>query len=303
LSGCHDGGNVIARTASSNPRSGATATLSAVASLVRRHDRDRFQTALFAPAERREALFALYAFNYEIARVRESVSEPMLGQIRLQWWREVIAAAYAGDPPREHQTAQPLTAAIRELGLDRADFDRLLDVRERDLDPEPPPNLAALEDYAEGSSAALVRLALEVLGVREASARAGAQSVGIGYALAGLVRALPFHARAGRCYIPADIAVRVGLDPLDYTAARSSPGLRVAAAELAAAAARHLATARQQTGAVPRSARAAVLPAVIAERYLKRLRRAGYDPYAPQLALPDPLQAWRLLAATLLRRY
>jgi phytoene synthase len=277
--------------------------MSPVASLVRRHDRDRFQTALFAADDRREALFALYAFNYEIARVRESVSEPMLGQIRLQWWREVIAAAYAGDSPREHQTAQPLTAAIRELGLDRADFNRLLDARERDLDPEPPATLVALEDYAEGSSAALVRLALEALGVREPAARAVAQSLGIGYALAGLVRALPFHARAGRCYIPAEIAARVGLDPQDYAAGRSSPALRAAAAELAAAAARHLATAGQQKRAVPRSAVAAMLPAVIAERYLKRLRRAGYDPYAPQLALPDPLQAWRLLAATLRRRY
>jgi phytoene synthase len=61
--------------------------LSAVAELVRRHDRDRYMTALFAPAARREALFALYAFNYEIARVREAVTQPTLGQIRLQWWR------------------------------------------------------------------------------------------------------------------------------------------------------------------------------------------------------------------------
>src|SRR5580693_257809 len=87
--------------------------LSPVAALVRRHDRDRYQTALFAPADRREALFALYAFNYEIARVRESVTQPMLGQIRLQWWREVVDAAYAGLPPRSHVVAEPLATAIR----------------------------------------------------------------------------------------------------------------------------------------------------------------------------------------------
>src|SRR5271156_3271915 len=81
--------------------------LSPVGALVRRHDRDRFQTALFAPAARREALFALYAFNYEIARVRESVREPMLGQIRLQWWREAIDAAYAGAASRRHEVAGP----------------------------------------------------------------------------------------------------------------------------------------------------------------------------------------------------
>ena len=284
-------------------RSDRAPGLSAAAELVRRHDRDRFQTALFAPAGRREALFALYAFNYEIARVREAVREPMLGQIRLQWWRDVIAAAYAGDPPRRHEVVLPLAAAIGKYGLGRADLGRLVDARERDLDPEPPPTLAALEDYADGSSAALVCLALEALGAREAPARAVAQSVGIGYALAGLLRAMPFHARAGRCWIPIDTAARAALDPADYGVLRSTPALRTAAAEIAAAAERHLKAAREQRGAVPRSAVAAVLPGLVAETYLKRLRRAGHDPFAPQLSTADPLQAWRLLAATLLRRY
>src|SRR5258708_4853605 len=137
--------------------------ISPLLELVRRHDRDRFQTALFAPPQQREALFALYAFNYEIARVRETVTEPMLGQIRLQWWRVVIAAAFAGEPPRQHEVAVPLTAAIRDLSLSREYFDRMIDTRERDLDPEPPANMAALENYAEGTSGALVQLALEAL--------------------------------------------------------------------------------------------------------------------------------------------
>src|SRR5439155_3207024 len=100
-------------------RSARTDRLSPVAALVRRHDRDRFQTVLFAPVARREALFALYAFNYEIARVRESVTQPMLGQIRLEWWRESIAAAYRGDAVRQHPVVESLTAAIRELALTR----------------------------------------------------------------------------------------------------------------------------------------------------------------------------------------
>ena len=270
---------------------------------MRRHDRDRFQTALFAPAEPREALFALYAFNYEIARVREVVREPMLGQIRLQWWREVIHAAYAGEPPRRHETVLELNAAIRDHSLNRADLDRLIDTRERDFEPEPPPSLAALEDYAEGSSATLVRLALQLLGADPAATAAASRSIGIGYALAGLLRAMPFHAAAGRSCVPADIAARTGVDPRDYAARRGSPAIRDAAAEIAAAAEGHLRAARANRPTVPRAAAAAALPAVIAERYLKRLRRAGSDPFAPQLALPDPLQAWRLLAASLLRRY
>src|SRR5437763_2158864 len=100
-------------------RSAQADRLSPVAALVRRHDRDRFQTVLFAPAARREALFALYAFNYEIARVRESITQPMLGQIRLQWWRENIVAAFEGGVVRHHPIVQPLAATIREFGLTR----------------------------------------------------------------------------------------------------------------------------------------------------------------------------------------
>ena len=276
---------------------------SPLAALVRRHDRDRYQTALFAPADRREALFALYAFNYEIARVREIVTQPMLGQIRLQWWREVVAAAFAGAPPRQHDVAAPLAAAIRGHALTRSHFDRMIDTRERDLDDEPPATLAALEDYAESTAATLVYLALEVLGVTEPAARAAAREVGIAYALAGLLRAMPFHARVGRCYIPADIAVRTGFDPQDYAGLRDTPAQRAAAAAIAEAAAGHLRAARRNRREVPRTARAAMLPAVVADRFLTRLRRADYNPFAPELATLDPLQSWRLFAAALLRRF
>ncbi len=279
------------------------AGLSPVAALVRRHDRDRFQTVLFAPARRREALFALYAFNYEIARVREAVSEVMLGRIRLQWWREAITGAFDGGTVRHHVVVEPLTAAIRAKGLTRARFDRLIDAREADLDAPPPATLGMLEGYTEGSSAELMCLAAEILGARDAVATAAARDAGIAYGLAGLMRAMPFHARAGRCYIPDDIARESGLDPRDYTAGRASPALRQAISTLAAAAAQHLERARQSAGAIPRSALAALLPAIVARRCLARLKRVGYDPFAPALAMADPLQSWRLMAAALRNRF
>ena len=139
-------------------RSEAAARGSPLAALVRRHDRERYQTALFAPARRREALFALYAFNYEIARVRESVTQPMLGQIRLQWWREAIEAAFAGAAPRRHEVAGPLAAVIREHALTRAHFDRMIDAREHDLGDAPPATLAALEDYEIGRASCRERV-------------------------------------------------------------------------------------------------------------------------------------------------
>jgi NADH dehydrogenase [ubiquinone] 1 alpha subcomplex assembly factor 6 len=281
----------------------ARSGLSPAGALVRRYDRDRYLTALFAPRVQREGLFALYAFNAEIARVREAVSQPMLGQIRLQWWRDAIAAAYAGAPPRRHEAAAPLAAAIGRFGLSRAPLDRLVDARERDLDDRPPASLAALEDYAEASSAALVRLALEVLGVRGAAVEEAGRAIGIAYALAGLLRAMPFHARAGRRYIPEDVAAAAGLDPRDYAELRAGPALRRAAASLAAAAAAHLERARRRRRELPRAALAALLPAVVAERALVRLRQAGMNPFDPRLAAADPLLAWRLAAAMLRRRF
>jgi NADH dehydrogenase [ubiquinone] 1 alpha subcomplex assembly factor 6 len=263
-------------------RSASADRLSPVAALVRRHDRDRFQTVLFAPAARREALFALYAFNYEIARVRESVTEPMLGRIRLQWWRENIAVAYEGGAVRHHPVAEPLTFVIRELGLIREHFDRLIDARETDLEDEPPASLAALETYAEASSARLVYLALEVLGVHDPAAIQAGLHVGIAYSLTGLLRAMPVR---GRQIIPAEIAAQNGVT------------------ELAEAASRHLDAARVHQKRIPPSALPALLPAIIARRSLTRLKRARYDPLDPRLAVPDPLQSWRLAVAALLDRF
>ena len=277
--------------------------LSPVAALVRRHDCDRFQTALFAPAERRDALFALYAFNYEIARVRERVHEPMLGQIRLQWWREVIDNACGDGPPRRHEVALPLTETIRAHRLTRAHFDRLIDTRERDLDDAPPETLAALEDYAEGTSSALVFLALETLGADGPAVERAGRHVGIAYALAGLLRAMRFEAGARRQVVPGDIARRTGLDARDYLELRDTPALRKAAAEIAAAARRHLEAARAERRDVPRAAMPALLPAAIADRALRRLKAAGWNPLSPELAAPDPLQSWRLAFAALRGRF
>jgi len=268
--------------------------LSPAAVLVRRHDCDRFQTALFAPAADREALFALYAFNYEIARVRETVREPILGQIRLQWWREAIDTAYGEMAPRRHEIVEAVTAAIRSRQLSRTHFDRLIDAREGDLDAEPPATLAALEDYAEASSVPLILLALELLDAASSAAETVARHVGISYALSGILRALPHvAATGGRMPLPGDAVI--GL--------RDTAALRESVKAIAAAASAHLAAARARRREVPSRALPALLPARVAATVLRRLERAGFDPFAPGVADRDPLQAWRLAAAMLFRRF
>jgi len=144
-------------------------------------------------------------------------------------------------------------------------------------------------------------LAAPVFGRPEA-AEAG-RHVGIAYALAGLLRALPVLTASGRRVIPADIAARAGLDLDDGRRGRGSSALPAAVAEIAAAAEDHLQAAQKRRGAVTRAALPALLPAVVAQQSLKRLRHAGYDPFDPALARVDPLQSWRLTMAALRGRF
>jgi phytoene synthase len=275
-----------------------------LAARLRQHDRDRYQTVLFAPAGRRDALFALYAFNYEIARIRESVSEPMLGLIRLQWWRDALDDIYAGKAPRRHEVVTPLGNAIAAHGLSKEHFTKLLDARAEDMEEAPPASLAALERYAGGTSGGLILLALEVLGVRDAQAEEVGRAVGIAYALAGLLVAAPFHARQRRLYLPTALTERHRVDlERSLFALKPSPELAAVTREIADRARGLLDKARQQHGAVPAAAMTPLLHAVLAARRLRRLGAAQHNVFDPQLAAEDTLQSLRLAWAALRRRY
>jgi phytoene synthase len=287
------------KTSVPRQRSVCAVPLSPVAALVRRHDRDRYQTALFAPAARREALFALYAFNYEIARVRETVTQPTLGRMRLQWWRENIAAIYGAGPIRHEPVVDALAAVVREYRLTRVHFDGVIDARETDFEDEPPANLAVLEKYAEATSSRLMYLALEILGVSEQIALTAARHIGIAFALSGMLRSLPMWIDARRPFIPAELRARHRLAPADVQQTRSSPALWAIAAEIGALAYSHLDVARCGCSAVPRAALPALLQAKIADHWLGRLRSARHDPFNSSLQSIDALQIWRLCFAML----
>jgi phytoene/squalene synthetase len=174
----------------------AEPALSACGALVRRGDPDRFLAAMLAPPEGRERLFALYAFNLELARIPSVVSEPMLGLIRLQWWRDAVAAMFEGGPDRAHEVAGPLAAAARAAGLPRAPFERLLAARARDVENAPPATRAELDGYLADTGGALLDLAARALspdGGGPATADAG-----FAFAAANLLRAAPALIAKGR---------------------------------------------------------------------------------------------------------
>lgn len=238
----------------------AVPDLSACGAIARRHDPDRFLCALFAPPEKREALFTLIAFNHELARAREVASNPLLALIRLTWWREAVEQAAEGAAPRQHEVAAPLHAAIRAGALDAPSLIAMAEAREMEAEEEGIASEAALHAYLRGTAGGFAVAAGRLLRAPVALLPA-LQQAGLLYGLAGLLRAVPALAAQGRCLLPVDL---VGPESVIEDPARAAPII----AHLAASA-----PAALPLAGLPREARAAALPLVLARRDLARLAK------------------------------
>lgn len=190
---------------------------------VRRVDEDRWLAAQFADPPARDRLMALYAIYYEVARTAETVREPQLGAIRLQWWREGIAAALSGRPPNGHPALQAMAAAHAASPFTARLFDQMIDARLADLEPQPFATLEDLVRYAEATAGAAAVLAVEALGA--SCAMAG--HAGRAWGLCGLWRSLAFWRARGRQILPPgaapeQLAARAKAEIKDLSGARFS---------------------------------------------------------------------------------
>jgi phytoene synthase len=265
--------------------------------MVREEDPDRYFATLFAPADRRPGLFALYAFNSEIARVREQVSEPIPGEIRLSWWREALQ----GLRPEE-ASAHPVADAIRTtIAVNRLPVDafiRMTEARVLDLYNDPIPTVNDLEGYTGDTSSSLIRLASIILaGGGEPGGAEAAGHAGVAYAVTGLLRALPFHAQRGQVFIPAEVLAKHGARRDDILAGRASPGVYAALREMRAFARRHLVSARTASGDIKREASSAFLPVALCDLYLKQMEKRGYNPFRTLIETPQWRRQGRLWLA------
>src|SRR5262245_55952742 len=249
--------------------------------LVRAADKDRFLASLFAPAEQRPGLLALYAFNVEISRVRGVVREPLAGEIRLQWWNEVLGGEGRGEVAA-NPVAAALTATMARYALPRAPLAALIEARRFDLYDEPMATLAALDNYAVGTASNLIALAAQVLnGGRDAGIGALAHHAGLAYAITGLLKAFPVHAARGQLYVPVELLERHGAGRTDVAGGRAAAGFGAALADLRLIARRHLAQARSLAAAAPPAVIPALLGLAPAAAMLMRMERRDYDPFAP----------------------
>jgi 15-cis-phytoene synthase len=178
-----------------------------LAQTVREADPDRYFASLFAPADRRDALLALYAFDAEIASLRHKVREGLAGEIRLRWWSDALAL------PATERSGNPLADALRETidryQLPREAFDRYLDARIADLYDDPLPTRTDLEAYA-GQTAGLV-MQLACLVLNRTHAHEAADACGHGGCLFVLDRMLrdPVQARA---FAPDELLAAMGVE-------------------------------------------------------------------------------------------
>ena len=211
---------------------------------IRRADPDRYFSALFAPADKRPLLFALYAFNHELARIAEVVREPMMGEIRLQWWRETLEHARE-NKPRAHDVAAALAEVFARTDLPPSLLDAMIDARALDVSRDPPPDKVSLDEYLDATSGNLMRVAARVLGVGDAHDDL-VREAGIAYGLAGLIRSQPMHAARGNHFVR-DVAAAVAEARRRFAPAQKLP--------------------------MPSAALPAFLPAALVPLYLRNLHR------------------------------
>jgi phytoene synthase len=244
--------------------------------IVSEADPDRMAASFFAPATVRPALMALYAFNVELARIRDLIREPMAGHMRLAWWRgqlERIARGEEGETP----LLRALSTVVAAHGLPVPLLLGAVDARGAELSECPFSNMAALETYVLATSSALMKLAARICGAG-AQADSVAGPCGLAFGLVGILRSLPHDARRRRCFLPLQDLAAHGCGPEDVFAMdgrRVEPVVRTVLdrAEQAILGARRI--------AIPRPALAAILPTVLARQSMALLRATTSGAFMP----------------------
>lgn len=256
--------------------------------MLRDSDRDRYLACLLSPEAKRGALAALYAFNAELARIRDLVHEPLPGEVRLQYWHDLLEGSAHGSTAANPVAAALLTA-IETHRLPRKTLIDMIEARTFDLYDDPMETRLSLEGYAGETASALIQLASLVLSPEEAARSADAAGhAGVAQAVAGLLLLMSLHRRRGQVYIPLQILSATGLDRDAFLAGEDRPRISAAIEAFAGLGREHLVKARA-AGPIAPAVFPAFLPATLAEPVLVKAQKRG------ALLFDRPLQPpqWR----------
>lgn len=250
------------------------------ADLVRSHDFPRYAASLFAPAAERRALLALHAFNVEIVRVRDQVSQPLPGEIRLQWWTDMLSG-HAHGSAEGNPVAAELLRAIRDFGLPVEPLSLLADEHQFDLYNDPMPTMAAFEGYLDATSSALYGLAAQIMGASAATVSHVARHAGLACGIVQVIASLPRDAAHRQLFLPQQVLARHGCVMDDVFAGKPTPALDAVLDQLLGEAREHAATAMSLLAELPAAVRPAFLPLSEASATIGRLARPGRNPFVP----------------------
>ena len=265
--------------------------------LVRAADKDHYLASLFAPMPARQHLHALYAFASEIARVREAAREPLPGEIRLQWWRDVLEGEGRGEV-----SANPIAAALLDTigrcALPTARLIALIDAHAFDLYDEAMPCVADLDAYAEHTSGTLFGLAAQILGGADGAdaIAAAAVSAGIAYGVAQRLRTFPRDLARRQLFVPLDLMAQHGVTREEIGVRQNTAALRSVLAALRDHARAAYGRFRLAVPSIPEACAPALLVAALAPLLLARLEAAAADPFA-SVEVPQWRRQWALWRA------
>lgn len=254
--------------------------------LVKQSDPDRYLASLFAPSDTWPALWATLAFNNEIAKTREIVSETRLGHIRLQWWREELEKIYHGKPHESHDVLLALAKAIKQYNLPQYLFESLLYAREFDLEDVIPSSMDGLLNYADFTTTPLFKLLLIITG--SDPDLEPVYPVAINYALAGLIRAVPFHAGQGRCYLPDDLLTANNVQLASLYKGTPENGICTVIQEIHT----HIVSDVKTDNRILKALH------ILSCLYAQKIKKSGYDPFNTRLPRPLMLKELRVALST-----
>ena len=273
----------------------------AATSLVKQRDRDRYWSTLFAPNEARDGLISLYAFNAELHHVSAVISEPMVGQIRLQWWRDAIELAAPGRKTG-NPVADALAGAIIAYGLPKDRLLAMVDARAPEISGEAPADIQALRASLRDTSGAVFELAAAILGSRGEATRKAAEQAGLAYGLTRLLVAMPLQATRGKLLLPPSYFESRGVDAASLSWKVEREVFTAALADLRGAANRGLQQFRSLVPNVDPSAWPAFLILALVKPYLRAMAAPGFNPLRSVATVSPVRRFWRIWRAARLGR-
>lgn len=263
---------------------------------LRESDIDRYLALLLMPDGVRDDLLALFLFNAEIASVRDRVREPLPGEMRLQWWRDMVAGDRT-DEAQAHPVGALLLDVIKRRNLPVEPLLAICDARIFDLYDDPMPDRTSYEGYAGETASSLLQMSAFLLDPAAASHTSTASGhAGVAQAVAGHLMLLPISQARGQVFIPGDLLSATGLDRDSFLAGGDQERAANAIRAFAGFGRDHLAKARAALAEVPATVKPAYLPVALVEAVFHRTEKKASACLSESVRLPQwrrQLQLWR----------